>query len=81
MVEMEVGRESLKDEETTVDIESEIPVYCRKQKINLLTLAVSKKDTYRIKEAVTLPRDEGKYRSDSAYGHQQQKAGYTTGRG
>src|SRR5699024_4294518 len=55
MVEMEVGRESLKDEETTADIDSEIPVYRKKQKINLLTLAVAKKDTYRIKEAVTLP--------------------------
>ena len=55
MVEMEVDRETLKDEETTVDIESEIPVYRKKQKINLLTLAVAKKDTYRIKEAVILP--------------------------
>lgn len=55
MVEMEVGRESLKDEETTTDIESETPVFRKKQKINLLTLAVSKKDTYRIKEAITLP--------------------------
>ena len=32
-----------------------IPVYRKKQKINLLTLAVAKKDTYRIKEAVILP--------------------------
>ena len=55
MVEMEVDRETLKDEETTVDIESEVPVYRKKQKINLLTLAVAKKDTYRIKEAVILP--------------------------
>ncbi len=54
-VELEVEREQLKDEETTVAVESEVPVYCKKQQVSLLTLAVSKKDTYRIKETITLP--------------------------
>ena len=55
MVEMEIGRERLEDEETTVDIESDVPVYRKRKKIDLLKLAVSKKDTYRIKEEITLP--------------------------
>ena len=55
MVEMEISRERLEDEETTVDVESEVPVYRKKQKINLLKLSVSRKDTYRIKENFTLP--------------------------
>ena len=55
MVELELGREKLEDEETTVDIESDIPVYRKMKKVNLLKLAVAKKDTYRIKEEITLP--------------------------
>ena len=55
MVEMEIGRERLEDEETTVDIESDVPVYRKRKRIDLLKLAVSKKDTYRIKEEITLP--------------------------
>lgn len=55
MVEMELARERLEDEETTVDVESDVPVYRKKQKINLLKLAVSRKDTYRIKETLTIP--------------------------
>ena len=33
MVELELGREKLEDEETTVDIESDIPVYRKKKKV------------------------------------------------
>ena len=55
MVEMEIGRERLEDEETTVDIEGSVPIFTKKKKINLLKLAVTKKDTYRIKEEITLP--------------------------
>lgn len=55
MVELELGRERLEDEETTVDIESDVPVFTKMKKINLLKLAVTKKDTYRIKEEITLP--------------------------
>lgn len=55
MVEMEIGRERLEDEETTVDIVSDVPVYRKRKRIDLLKLAVSKKDTYRIKEEITLP--------------------------
>ena len=46
MVELELGRERLEDEETTVDIESDVPVFTKMKKINLLKLAVTKKDTY-----------------------------------
>ena len=55
MVELEIGRERLEDEETTVDVESDIPVYKKMKKINLLKVAVTRKDTYRIKEEITLP--------------------------
>lgn len=55
MVEMEIGRESLEDEETTVDIESEAPIYKKMATVNLLGLHTTKKDTYRIKEEITLP--------------------------
>lgn len=55
MTELEIGRESLRDEELTVDVESDIPVYRKMENMNLLKLAVSKKDTYRIKEEIILP--------------------------
>lgn len=55
MVEMEIGREKLEDEETAVDLECDIPVYKKKRDVNLLKLHTTKKDTYRIKEEVTLP--------------------------
>lgn len=55
MIEMEIGRETLEDEATTVDIESSVPVYKNMRKVNLLELHTTKKDTYRIKEEITLP--------------------------
>ena len=55
MTELEIGRESLRDEELTTDVEGSIPVYRKMQKMNLLKLSVSKKDTYRIKEEIVLP--------------------------
>lgn len=55
MVEMELGREMLVDEETTTDIECSVPVYKKKRNVNLLGLHTTKKDTYRIKEEITLP--------------------------
>lgn len=55
MVEMELGREQLVDEETTVDVECSVPVYKKKRNVNLLELHTMKKDTYRIKEEITLP--------------------------
>ena len=55
MAEMEIGRERLRDEELTEDVEGQIPVYRRKEKLDLLKLAVSGKDTYRIKEEIVLP--------------------------
>ena len=55
MTELEIGRESLRDEELTTGVEGSIPVYRKMQKMNLLKLSVSKKDTYRIKEEIVLP--------------------------
>lgn len=55
MVEMEIGRETLEDEATTVDIEVSVPVYKKMRRVNLLGLNTTKKDTYRIKEEITLP--------------------------
>lgn len=55
MIEMEIGREKLEDEETTVDIDSMLPVYKKMKNVNLLELHTTKKDTYRIKEEITLP--------------------------
>lgn len=55
MAEIEIGREWIRDEELTVDIESEKEIYTKKEKRNLLKLTVSKKDTYRIREEITLP--------------------------
>ena len=55
MVELEIGRERLYDEETTLDIDSEVPVYKKMKKVNLLELHTTKKDTYRVKEEITLP--------------------------
>ena len=49
MLELEIGREILSDEETTTDVESKIPVYKKMKQIALLGLHTTKKDTYRIK--------------------------------
>ena len=43
MAELEIGRERLRDEELTADVESDIPVYRKMEKMNLLKLAVSGK--------------------------------------
>ena len=55
MSEMEVGREWIRAEELTEDVESDVPIYRKTQNMNLLRLAVTRKDTYRIKEELTLP--------------------------
>lgn len=54
-VEIEVGREWIRDEELTQDVESEQRIYKKKREMNLLKLAVAKKDTYRVKEEITIP--------------------------
>ncbi len=55
MIEMEIGREKLEDEETTVDIDSSVPIFKKMKNVNLLELHTTKRDTYRIKEEITLP--------------------------
>lgn len=55
MTEMEIGREWIRDAELTEDVESDRPLCVKKEKISLLGLVVSRKDTYRIREEVSLP--------------------------
>lgn len=55
MVEMEIGRQKLEDEETTVDIEGGESIYKKMKTVNLLELNTTKRDTYRIKEEISLP--------------------------
>lgn len=55
MAEMELGREWIRDAELTENVESDVPLCRKMRKLNLLKLAVSKKDTYRIREEVALP--------------------------
>ena len=47
--------EKLADEETTTDLESQVSVYKKFRPVHLLELHTMKKDTYRIKEEITLP--------------------------
>lgn len=54
VAETELGRECIRDAELTENVESDVKL-CRKiRRMNLLKLAVSKKDTYRIREEVAL---------------------------
>ncbi len=55
MIEFSIGRELSENEAVTMDIESSVPVYKKKQRVNLLGLEISQKDTYRIKEEIMLP--------------------------
>ncbi len=54
-IELELGKEKLEDEETTVGVEDADDVYKKMKKVDLLELHTSKKDTYRIKEELSLP--------------------------
>ncbi len=54
-IELELGKEKLEDEETTVGVEETENIYKKMKKVNLLELHTSKKDTYRIKEELNLP--------------------------
>lgn len=55
MIELEIGREQMQEEETTIDMESDVPVYKKVNRINLLEIQMNKNDTYRVKEEITLP--------------------------
>ena len=55
MAEMELGREWIRDADLTENVESDVPLCRKMRKMNLLKLAVSKKDTYRIREEAALP--------------------------
>lgn len=55
VVELEIGKEVEENISLTMGIESEEPLYKKKKKYQLLQLHTGKRDTYRIKEEVTLP--------------------------
>lgn len=55
VAEINVAPENLVDEEISVDLEGDIPVYKKCKRVNLLQLAASQKDTYRIKEELVIP--------------------------
>lgn len=55
MIELLVSSQTEVDEEITVDVESETPIYKKQKEMELLTLHTAKRDTYRIKEELTLP--------------------------
>ena len=55
MVDMEIESEIQKTEEFPTDVESGVKVYKKHTPMDLLQLRTSKKDTYRIKEEITLP--------------------------
>ena len=55
LIEFEIGREKIISQDLTEEVESEVPVYKRMKKFHLLRLAATKKDTYRVKEEITLP--------------------------
>ncbi len=55
MVELELSSEKEVYNELAVDVDSDIPMFKKKQEIHLLKLHTSKRDTYRIKQEVSLP--------------------------
>ncbi len=55
MIEMEIESETQRIEEIPTDIESKGKVFKKQTQMDLLRLHTSKKDTYRIKEEITLP--------------------------
>lgn len=50
--------EEMKEEETAIDLEDAEGVEYRKKGLNLVELAVNKKDIYRVKEELTLPSNK-----------------------
>lgn len=55
LVELELGSEGEREEELTTDVEDEHPLYKKYHTKELLKLHSIKKDTYRIKEEMTIP--------------------------
>ena len=75
MIEMEVGCENLIEEETAVDLESSASIYKKQKPVNLLKLHTAKKDTYRIKEEITIPGTKREHRSGASDGYYRAQAG------
>jgi hypothetical protein len=59
IVRLDVGVEELYDEETAVMVEGPEDVQYISKKIEVTDIAINKKDTYRIKDEITLPANKG----------------------
>lgn len=55
VVDIEAAPEGIRNEEAAVDADTEMPVYKKYRRANLLQLVESKRDTYRIKEEIRIP--------------------------
>lgn len=55
MVELEAASKKICDEEATVDVEMEEPLFKKQKPMELLQMHTEKKDIYRIKEELTIP--------------------------
>lgn len=55
MIETEIGRESLKDEEAAIDVKPDEDIYKKMKKAELLELHTCKNDIFRAKEEISLP--------------------------
>lgn len=55
MIEVEIGREAIRDEETVTDLEDEVPIYKKHKAVRLMEMHMNKRDVFRIKEEVELP--------------------------
>ncbi|MDD2979859.1 MAG: DUF3794 domain-containing protein [Hespellia sp.] len=55
MIEAEIAREAIRDEETVTDMEDESPVYKKNKLIHLLEMRMNKGDVFRIKEEIEVP--------------------------
>lgn len=54
MIELDIIREELGEEETTIDVDNPI-LYKKKRSVNLLEMNTMKRDNYRVKEEINLP--------------------------
>ncbi|MEG0590120.1 MAG: DUF3794 domain-containing protein [Lachnospiraceae bacterium] len=55
MIELELASQELTQEDITVDVEGNMPLYKKKKPMELLQIHTSKKDTYRMKEELAIP--------------------------
>lgn len=79
MVEMEIGRERLEDEETTVDIESDVPGLQKEEEDRSSEAGGLQKGYIPDQGGDHTAGDQGEYRTDPSHGCGQQEAGDPAG--